>query len=53
MISLQGSLPYARLLTSNESLAILEEKENKKKKESEEKDKFKQERLEKKQLRQQ
>jgi len=44
------SLPRTRLLTSNESLAMLEEKENKKK-ESEEKERCKQEKLEKKRLR--
>ena len=42
----QRSLPHARLLTSNESLAMLEEKENRKNKELEEKERRKQERLE-------
>ena len=46
------SLPRARLLTSNESLAVLEEKDNKRRsKESEENERCKQERLEKKRLR--
>jgi len=37
----ERSLLHARLLTSDESLAMLEEKENKKKKELEEKEKKK------------
>ena len=47
----ERSLPRARLLTSDESLAMLEEKENKKKRELEEKEKRKQERAEKKRIR--
>jgi len=47
----ERSLPRARLLTSDENLAMLEEKENKKKRELEGKEKRKQERAEKKWLR--
>ena len=46
----ERSLPCARLLTSDESLAMLEEKENKKR-ELEEKEKRKQERADKKRIR--
>jgi len=47
----ERSLPRTRLLTSDESLAMLEEKEYKKKRELEENKNRKQERAEKKRLR--